>query len=319
MAHHAKHSPAIRALAPRVARALRRDGSSRVCAAFEATYRTRAFVGVDVSRTTRTAPSPRLGAADRRASPGRAARRAAQLFSWCRRVLAESRAARNDRPREARTTPRAPRQRRVHLQPQQHAALAVEHEDASEDEYVDEKVDFTRLRKPAGARRTASSTSSSTSCTGDPPRAARAPSRRGRRMEPKHLVAHRVQDGAAAGSAKNVGDVRADDEHRVDGARRTTSPAAIRRISVRRGAAASDGGYAGRGGDQVRAGRVRVGDEVRLLEEGGVRADHAGGHVLPKHARPPSTTSREVLPIQGGTSMDRAESWRCGGAGHGGG
>ena len=35
--------------------------------------------------------------------------------------------------------------------PQQHAALAVEHEDASEDEYVDEKVDFTRLRKPVGA------------------------------------------------------------------------------------------------------------------------------------------------------------------------
>ena len=153
MAHHAKHSPAIRALAlgsPALFDATVRRASR---AAFEATYPHPSL------RRRRRFPDDAYGpVADwarliNALRQGAAAHRAAQLFSWCRRVLAESEGAARERFDLAR------RERPLELlvnaafifNPQQHAALAVEHEDASEDEYVDEKVDFTRLRKPAGA------------------------------------------------------------------------------------------------------------------------------------------------------------------------
>ena len=153
MAHHAKHSPAIRALAlgsPALFDATVRRASR---AAFEATYPHPSL------RRRRRFPDDAYGPVANWARlinalrQGAAAHRAAQLFSWCRRVLAESEGAARERFDLAR------RERPLELlvnaafifNPQQHAALAVEHEDASEDEYVDEKVDFTRLRKPVGA------------------------------------------------------------------------------------------------------------------------------------------------------------------------
>ena len=153
MAQHAKHSSAIRKLALGSPKLFDKTAGRLSRAAFEATYphpslrRRRRFPDDEYDAVANWA---RLINALRQ---GAAAHRAAQLFSWCRRVMAESEGAAFERFDLAR------RERPLELivnaafifNPLQHAALAMEHEEASEDDYADEDVDFTRLRRPRGA------------------------------------------------------------------------------------------------------------------------------------------------------------------------